>query len=429
MEVIVPDRSKAPAITGFPLLSLPEIKGITLDNGVRLNIIDAGEEEVCRTALLWPAGQAEALHPGAIGMALSLLSEGSSQMSGAEINGILEENGAWLKTADTFHTSTVLLHSLNSTADKVFPLLASIIDTPTFPEESFLSIRNKNVASREVAERKPAYQATVAGRKGFYGEGHPLAREITSADIGALTRVEIVDLHRDTLMAARPEIFVSGRVTDSIIGLISSTLGRIQFGPGVEQNIKKPACLTEEIVLRKDMPGSLQTGIRIQYPAPGRLHPDYEALRMAAVALGGYFGSRLMSNIREDKGYTYGISAALSSLPEGGSVVISCECDNAYADAVLAETDKEIRRLASEPMSAEEMEIVRNVIVSQLAGTLDSPFYISGYFEMIRANRLPDDLFTRQFREVLAMTRERVMQAAARYLLEGQRVISLAGAL
>lgn len=124
------------------------------------------------------------------------------------------------------------------------------------------------------------------------------------------------------------------------------------------------------------MPDSLQSAISFSIPTIGREHPDYINLRLAIMALGGYFGSRLNKNIREEKGYTYGITANLLGFREGAFVEIRVQCDPAYVESVIAEVKEEIRRMVDEPLSEEELNAVKNFAMTTLASILDSPFTI-----------------------------------------------------
>lgn len=134
-----------------------------------------------------------------------------------------------------------------------------------------------------------------------------------------------------------------------------------------------------------------------------------------------------MTNIREEKGYTYGIGANLVPWLEGTNIVISCECDNRYTDAVIKEINREITRLANEEMSQEEVETVRNVIISNLAGILDSPFSISGFAEQAETLRLTPEVYTGQFAQAQTMTAEKIREMASKYLLSSPSVTALAG--
>ena len=134
-----------------------------------------------------------------------------------------------------------------------------------------------------------------------------------------------------------------------------------------------------------------------------------------------------MSNIREDKGYTYGINASIASLHEGASVAISCETDNRYASAVMEEIEKEISRLAENPMGADEFEVVRSSIMSGLTAMLDSPFSIMDYHQMMDMFGLPPDYYAYQLEQLSSLTAQKIMECAERYLVSAPRLTAMAG--
>ena len=425
------DRLTAPAVSGFPRLSLPEFNEKLLPDGIRLRTLDSSEEAVTRLSVLWPAGLIDSGSPAAYGLTANMLPEGCCGMSGKEVSDILESNGAWLKVFPSQHSTLLVLHSLNHTAPRVFPLVGKIISAPDFPEEALDTLKKKGAAEKEIASRKPSFQATMIARQTLYGPKHPLAKVVTPDDILSVRREELSRLHSGIMLANKPVVFLSGKVTPDVESLLTDTVRAIPFDESATGRINKALYptppLSDNKTCRKDLPESLQTGIRIQIPTIERSHPDYEALRFAVVALGGYFGSRLMANIREDKGYTYGIEASLVPSLEGSNVVISCECDNRYTEAVVEEINREIAKMAREEMNVEEIETVRNIIISNLAGILDSPFSISSYMEQVESFGLSRQAYVTQFSEAQAMTPGRIREMVSRYLLDIPSVTALAG--
>jgi predicted Zn-dependent peptidase len=162
-------------------------------------------------------------------------------------------------------------------------------------------------------------------------------------------------------------------------------------------------------------------------PSIPRSHPDYIMLRCAVVALGGYFGSRLMANIREDKGYTYGIQAGLLGSPEGTLMAILTSADNSYVDAVLTEIRAEIERLYTGDFSADEMERLRNYLMTSLAQQLDTAFSIASYHITERVSFTGRDYFARQFDVISAMTAESLAEVARKHLPIDQMIVAVAG--
>lgn len=169
------DRLTAPAVSGFPRLSLPEFNEKLLPDGIRLRTLDSSEEAVTRLSVLWPAGLIDSGSPAAYGLTANMLPEGCCGMSGKEVSDILESNGAWLKVFPSQHSTLLVLHSLNHTAPRVFPLVGKIISAPDFPEEALDTLKKKGAAEKEIASRKPSYQATMIARQTLYGPKHPLA--------------------------------------------------------------------------------------------------------------------------------------------------------------------------------------------------------------------------------------------------------------
>lgn len=425
------DRATPPALSDFPPLTLPDFEETVLDNGVRLLMFNSGDEKVTRMTLLWQAGTLDVDSPAALGLMAAMMSEGCNGLTGKDVTDRLESNGAWFKATAARNSFFLFLHSLNHTAPEIFPLLADMVSCPDFPTASLDSIKKKSAAEKELAACKPSYQANVIAREKLYGKGSPLAHAVTPDDILAVTRDDLVTLHRNMILSNKPVIFISGRVTEEIRRLAASTFGEICFSTQnpdrIIRHLSSSALLKGKETCHKDMPGSLQTGVIVQIPAVGRDHPDFEALRFVTVALGGYFGSRLMSNIREDKGYTYGISATLTPRIGGGDIVISCECDNKYTDAVIQEINNEIDRLASEKMETEEIETVRNIVISGMAGILDSPFSISSYRELLEASAVPPQAFREQFATVASITPPAVMELTRKYIQTAPRVTAMAG--
>ena len=162
-------------------------------------------------------------------------------------------------------------------------------------------------------------------------------------------------------------------------------------------------------------------------PSIPRSHPDYETLRAVVVALGGYFGSRLMTVIREEKGLTYGISAALLGHREGSYITISSQCDNRYTNTVVEEIGKEIARLACEPMSEDELTTLKRYIRSNLAASFDTPFSAMDYFTTQRHVGSPPDYLDRQQRALDRLTPNVIMDFARKYLVEPDKYITIAG--
>ena len=173
----------------------------------------------------------------------------------------------------------------------------------------------------------------------------------------------------------------------------------------------------------------MQSAIKIGIPTILRTHPDYIPLRILITALGGYFGSRLMQNIREDKGYTYSISALLIGMRNNSCITISSQCATAYTQKVIEEIIKEIHKLQTEPISTDELERVKAYMRGDLAKTTDTPFTLSDYYCAAITNNIPEDYFIKQSMAIDNITPATLQDMAIKYLATNQMLTIVAGLL
>lgn len=424
------DRTVAPPVRALERMTLPSVSREMLANGTELVVLDHGQQPVNRLMAVWPVGLADVEFPEALRLLRAMLAEGTEHHSGAEIADVFEFNGAWLKVEAGRHFTSVTLHSLNSTAGAVMPLLGEIISSPSFDAVTMDGMRQKEAAACEIRRRKVAQKASELSGRMFYGDNHPLAHVATPELIRSVDSECVRAIHRGLMLSVAPTVYLAGAVDENLLHTVKGIMGQIDFSvtdapaarrivPVGRHENSRCETLTDE--------NSMQTAIRIVIPTIGRSHDDYEMMRFTVFALGGYFGSRLMSNIREDKGYTYGINASIASLHEGASVSISCETDNRYASAVTSEIEKEISRLAGEAMGIEEFGVVRSSIMSGLTAMLDSPFSIMDYHQMLDMFGLPENYYAYQLEQLSALTPQKIMECAGRYLVTAPRLTAMAG--
>lgn len=426
----ISDRTGAPAIYPLECVPLPGVARENLGNGVELVTLNHGQQPVNRIMVSWPRGTADVDNPEALHLLRAMLTEGTCRHSGAELADAFEFNGAWIRVEVGRHVTSIILHSLNNTVDEVMPLLVEMISCPSLDAGVFDGICQKEAAACELRRRKVAERATELSGRMYYGENHPMAHVVTPDLIRNVDVNSLRMLHENLMLSVRPTVYLAGAVDDGLRKRVADIMGGIVFAAGgvpvCRRIIPVPSGVGSRCETVVDE-SSMQTAIRLVMPAIGREHPDYEHLRYTAFALGGYFGSRLMSNIREEKGYTYGISASVSSLHEGASVSVSCEADNRYAAAVLDEIDHEIMRLADETMPSDEFAVVKSSIMSGLAAISDSPFSIMDYHQLLDMYALPSDHHSFQLEQLASLNPQVIRECAAKYLVGSPRIVALAG--
>lgn len=422
------DRTKAPLVHAMGQMQLPHANERTLANGTVLRWLDGGTQDINQLVLTWPGGFAEAKSRTVATLAAQLLREGAAGIGGSEISEALDFRGAMLRLGATEHYSMMLVASLNSMADGILPVLRHIITCPDYPERALEVYRDREVQSYLISRSKVSSLSQEAIAPLIMGPGNPLARPIEQAEIEQATRADLVECHRQVYSAAGCQAFLGGRISDKLLTEVTGFLESLPAAAGgCPLNISPYLALPpQEVAVSK--PDALQSSVRVAFPAPVRSHPDYIPLRFATMALGGYFGSRLMKNIREDKGYTYGINAFLLGTLDGSYVSIAAETANEWVRPLLDEVAAELERLAREPMDKAELMRLRQHIAATLMETLDSPFAIMDYYRTMQIVGLPQRYFADQVELARRLSPEMIMEMAAKYLQPSQMRIAIAGA-
>lgn len=425
-----PDRTTPPRVTELSGMKLPPLSRHTLPNGVRLAILDAGSQPVSRITVIHGGGKLDIDRPELYPVLTGTLSEGTQSMSGAAIAETLEYNGAWTSFNAGRHNCVSTLYGLNSRAQETIPVFADILTRPALTPEATGTQCKKIAAATDLSRKKVSNAASEEINILAYGPRHPAARVLTGEDFLSVSADDIRRLHARAFLGTPPTIYLAGQITDELLGLVEKCFGQTDYtaGNGISRRVIAPEYNPAGDRRLRLMPDSMQTAIRIAIPTLPRTAPDYENMRLATIALGGYFGSRLMANIREDKGYTYGISAFPTPRLEGTFINIECQTDNSHVNDVLRETETEISRLAETLMPDEEITGIRRLLLSSLASVLDSPFSMLDFHINLDALGVTGDSYTRQVEAATAMTPAIIREATVKYLVDAPRLTALAGA-
>lgn len=426
----IPDRTVAPAIHNLRHLVMPGVESRRLSNGMRLITYNGCDEPVSRLVVAVRGGHAEGSVAGFATLLSRTCDEGTSLYSASQIAETLDFNGSWMASNAEAHLITRTFFSLNDRLDNVLPVIAESVASPVFPDHEISVAREKFARTQELNSKKVAWVASQRLQTMTTGSLTPLTQTPEPAAIRTIEAAELRDVYRRWFNPADITLYLCGQLTGDVVGRVEDVFGRMKAtGPGATL-VETPFIPQGDPRLERiTMPGELQSAIAAAIPAIGRNHPDYVALRLAVTFLGGYFGSRLMMNLREDKGFTYGVSAALEGYRDAGRVTISLQCDNAFVEPAIDEIRNELKRMA-DPASYSDAEIqcassfVRTVLASQL----DSPFSIMDYHQLKDFVGTPENYFESQQEILRKANPEWLASLAARYLDPDRLYITVAGA-
>ena len=419
------DRSVAPEVRPFADLVLPGQHVEKLKNGITLHVVNTGSQPISRLVFAREGGALDVACPWRMRLMAEAMRENTVRMDGAQIADIVDFNGAriWSSLHDHFVKLDML--ALNSRLHELLPLMHDIMLEARFTDRALEVVAGKAAANRAIQLSKVSYVASNAARKAVVGARHPAAVIAMPDDFTSSTVADVEAIYAE-MLDARTHVFLGGAFDNATVGAVRSFLEAFPAARAEHMQVMpyepEPPCRVDV-----EMPQSRQAAVSMMLPTISRDNPDYIDLRLAVIALGGYFGSRLMGNIREEKGLTYGINAALMGSREGAYMEIGAQCDAAYVEQVIDETAKEINALRSNPPCGDELERLKRYAWSSLASAADSAFGTLDHYITQLTVGTPADYFEAQLRAIAGLTPERISDVAGLYLNPDRLRIATAG--
>lgn len=412
------DRTVAPPIVdavNFEVKLQPYQKYI-LKNNVEIYSVNAGTEEVMMIEWVFYAGNWYEEKNLQASVTNFLLKTGTSKNSAFDISEQIDYYGAYLTTRCYAETAVISLHCLTKHIEVLLPIVHEIITDSVIPE-SELQIAVQNMKQKlDVNLKKSSF---VAGRLidvYLFGENHPYGRYSRHEDFNALTRNDLLDFYETQYRNGQFTIFAAGRLPQNINSLLENYFGDLPNKKPVQKYYPiYPTADKKHHIINDE--NSTQASIRIARHFYNRHHPDFLKAQVLNIILGGYFGSRLMENIREDKGFTYGIHSYLMPNKYDNGWMITTEAGRDVSEAAIAEVYKEMRLLANEPVNQEELSLVKNFMIGSILGDIDGPFQMIARWKSIILHELGDDHFDRSINNIKNITAQELQEVAHKYLI------------
>lgn len=342
-----------------------------------------------------------------------MLSEGSNKYSSAQVAEMLDFYGIYYDASVDRDFAIVTVSCLRKFLDVTMELLSECLCKPTFPQKDFDIYKQKRKQQLKIEREKPAYLARELFAETLFGTEHPYGFVAPLERYDTLTREHLVDYYNQFVVTQNCFVVVSGKVEGGDLSLIKDVVEGLPSGEIVQAvEFPKPTSSLEGYLEREGVQSSIRMG-KLLF-AKGA--PDFNGMQVVAMILGGYFGSRLVQNIREDKGYTYGIYSAMVSLEHDGYFAIATDVAAQYTNETVAEVKHEIILMQKELVTNEELNVVKNMIVGELMRILDGPFGIADVvIENLQSN-MDADYLNGFLQEVLEITPQRIQDLAVKYL-------------
>ncbi|WP_281671122.1 M16 family metallopeptidase [Rikenella microfusus] len=408
------DRTVQPPFRLPDRLDIPSAGQVTLPGGIRLWTIDAGTQPLVRLSLVFGAGTRYQPAAFAASTALNLMSEGTARYTAARIAEMFDFYGIYYDTSIDRDYSVVTVSCLSRFLDRTLEILGEILFEPLFPQRELEIYVSKRKQQLTIEREKPSYQARERFSEALFGKDHPYGRVSPAAEYDRLTAAAIRTFYDTYYTGGNLFAVASGQIGPQTADTLAAFLSR--FGSETAPADPGIPPVSPTSLVREKRTGALQSSIRIGKVLFPKGHPDFNGMQVAATVLGGYFGSRLVKNLREDKGYTYGIYAAMLNMQHTGYFAVASDVTAAATDDAVAEILKEVERLRTETVPAAELDMVRNIIAGEMMRILDGPFGIADVtIENVQCG-MTNEATAAFFDEVRTITPERVRELAARWL-------------
>lgn len=412
------NRNLAPEFKTIDKIEVIRANEQKLQNGIHVYSLSAGSQEIVKLEFIFRAGMYQQPATLIASSVNTLLETGTRSFSANEISDGIDFYGSFLELQVDQDFASVTLFSLNKYLEESLKFIEELIKYPTFPEDEFkIHISNKKQKFAINSQK-----VNVLARRKFsellFGETHPYGIDVKEQDFDRISTSELKDFFNRYYHPANCTIVASGHLPANLTETLNRYFGGQEWKAGTGQTGVNRIAMVSNPVAKHfvERPDAIQSAIRVGRLLFNKTHPDYCKFQVLNTILGGYFGSRLMANIREDKGYTYGIGSGLTNLVEGGYFYISTEVGADVTNQTLDEIYKELKRLREELVDDNELETVRNYTLGHFLRSVDGPFALADKFKSIWEFGLDYSFYDHYFKSVKEVTPKDLRELANRYL-------------
>jgi zinc protease len=408
------DRKTPPPFVYSTSFDLIEPLHQRLVNNVDVYFVPGGNQEVIKVEMVFKAGRWFEEKTASSQFCANLISKGTNTKTSYQIAQIFDSYGAHLEINPGFDFVSISVYTVVKYLEPVIDLLVEILESPSYPEKEIVQHKSVIIQNLKINEEKTSYLASKAFRKKLFGEDHPYGKEAEVKNIELLEQKDIFKHYKACIKD--PIVFVAGKISSDAGKIIADKLSRLPSGVQTQTgNRINEARFFEEHIEKE---GSVQSSIRVGKKSLLRKHPDYADVVFVSHILGGYFGSRLMKNIREEKGLTYGIHASIQPLQHESFLLVGADVNKENVPIALTEIKKELRKLRLEKFPKDELETAKNHFIGSMQSEISTPFAHADKLKTIFLSGLSPDFYQQMILSVHNATTERISDVSEQYFHE-----------
>jgi zinc protease len=415
-------KNRAPVSKEVLRVKLPKPVETTLDNGLTVLILEDHRFPVANVSLqitgagpiLEPADK-----PGLAVITAQMLREGTRTRTSKQIAEEIDRLGATLNASSGFGStaSSVNASGLSDNFEQWFALMTDVLLNPSFPADELAKLKARTKIGLVQQRTQPSFLAEERFRQAIYGK-HPASVYSTNeAALDALTPEMLAAWHRERFVPQNAILGIAGDVKASeLIPKLKQWFAgwkRSDYKVSLPAN---PTPATAGKIFLIDRPNSVQSTITMGNIAIDRRSPDYNAVVVMNSIVGGGASARLFMNLREEKGYTYGVYSGFTALKYPGPWSAGGDVRTEVTEGAMTEFLKELNRIRNEAVPAAELEEQKRSIVAGFALSLESPVQLLNYAVIRKIYDLPADYWETYPSKIMAVTAEDVQRVARQYV-------------
>jgi len=407
-------RSTKPIIFPLQALQITNIESVILNNGVRLQMLKDMQMELMRFDIKFSAGVRYQTKMFLASFTAKMLFEGTPKYSSEEISEMFDSKGAYYGVSPELDHVNVTFYIPKIFFKELLPIISEVLFDAVFPEDDLLKLQKKEKTSLRVNMTKSSVLARFHFRNVLFGDYHPYGLFPVLENIQNINQDDLCQFHREFYLQNPFKLYLTGAIDDEIEKAVEKSFGSVQVK---KESVKEKKMFFEtksdvDVVL----PDAVQRSLRLGKLIVHRTHPDFDDLRVLSTVLGGYFGSRLMTNVREEKGYTYGIGSSIVSLQDAAYLAIYSDVGKDVWELALKEIFFEMERLCNEKVNNEELDRVKQYITGSMFRSMDGAVNMIEKLIDLDDYGLSLDFLQKQMESVHAMDENRLQTLAQKYL-------------
>jgi predicted Zn-dependent peptidase len=416
------DRAAIPTAGKTPELHVPSWSKLSLANGAQLVVSERHGLPLIFVSVNLIGGAAQfepADKPGLATFVSSMMLEGTTTRTGDQLSEAMQNLGSNVNVFIQPETGSIGVFVMKDKLEPMLAILEDILVNPSFPAAALERLRGRTLINLQQSKDRTASIAAVVFPKLLYTTEEPYGRSMTEQSAKAITRADLVKFHDDYFKPGRTEITVVGDITPTEAKrALDKALAPWKAGGSKPSfDYPTPPAPKATTIFLVDKPGAAQSTFAIGEIGPPRSTPDYFALRVLNSFFGEQFQSRLNANIREQKGYSYGVSSRFAYGRGPGAFRAGGEIVTAKSDSALIEFMKELKGIRGErPITDDEMQAAKNALIQSLPGRFASVGGVSNSISEIYTQDLPEDYYQNFVKRVNAVTKDDVLRVAQKYI-------------